>query len=309
MLKPRIDGKSVILFMTHFCSRHVLKEYLDIKARCSPRYDVILLCETSQADFQKVALNSSVSPFYFDFKAYRSLGYRNWQSHRWKKEGIVPGNLDFLVLGYFLENRHYDYYWVVEYDVRFTGKWDRFFDNYLDSNVDLLTTTLRRYKEDPSWFWWFSVSSPDNTSDSSSGSFLTKSELIACFMPVARLSRKACIFLDRMYKLGWSGHHEVIVPTLLARNGFSIEDIGGIGEFVGPGNINRFYTGRLNTRPLLPRTFRYRPAMRHPGWRRNMLWHPIKEYIPWATIWRQRFERAQRHLGNLISKFPPGFYC
>ena len=287
------SDKAALLFVTHFLSRHILKEYMNIKTQCSSKYDVILLCETSHWNFGRATSNLPITPFYFDFNRYSTLGYRNWQTGRWR-QGVVPGNLDFLFLSFFLENPNYDYYWILEYDVRFTGRWKTFFDRFSHSEADLLTTTVRRYAKDPSWFWWFAVSPPTKTLEPRLGKPLTNAELIAGFMPIARFSRKACTFLDKMYKLDWCGHHEVIVPSLLARHGFSIEDIGGTGEFVKRGNENRFYTGRLNGSPALLRTFRYRPTMHRSGWGRNRLWHPVKEDLPYGKVWREKLEWIDR---------------
>ena len=40
---------------------------------------------------------------------------------------------------------------------------------------------------------------------------------------------------------GWSGHHEVVIPTAVSYLGMKIEDFGGNGEYVRLGNENRFY--------------------------------------------------------------------
>jgi hypothetical protein len=100
---------------------------------------------------------------------------------------------------------------------------------------------------------------------------------VRAFLGVSRLSRSACETLDRAFTVdGWAGHDEVAVPTILRTYGLSLEDIGGDGEFVRPGNENRFYTNSP-TRPLLaPGTFvcppRVPDSLDQPG----KLYHPVK---------------------------------
>ena len=55
-----------------------------------------------------------------------------------------------------------------------------------------------------------------------------------------------------------------------------IEDFGGNGEFVRPGNANRWYTSTLTSQTLAPGSFVARPIRFRPGFKPNTLWHPVK---------------------------------
>jgi hypothetical protein len=93
------------------------------------------------------------------------------------------------------------------------------------------------------------------------------SDRIASFNPVYRISKEALSYLDQKQRAGWCGHFEVLIPTLLFRANFRLQDIGGSGQFVMPGEENRFYTKK---------TLRHSPAFDHVGWRKNKLYHPVK---------------------------------
>lgn len=90
-----------------------------------------------------------------------------------------------------------------------------------------------------------------------------------------RLTKKACQVLDIAYKLGWRGHYEVSVPTILFNKNCKIEDIGISGEFVKPGNEKCFYTNTPENDGLTPGTFVYKPCCIDQILP-NKLYHPIK---------------------------------
>jgi hypothetical protein len=181
---------------------------------------------------------------------------------------MPPGNVELPILHFYRSHPDYEYYWVVEYDVRFSGRWDFFFGAFEDNSADLLCTTLCRYPEIPAWYHWDRLSLPEGP--------LAPEDCIRGFMPVCRLSNRALATLDKAYAAGAAGHQECLIPSILNRDGMHIEDIGGTGAFVKPGNENRFYRNTRAADDLSPGTFVFRPVMYGPGGEANMLWHPVK---------------------------------
>jgi hypothetical protein len=184
------------------------------------------------------------------------------------KESIVPGNCIFPIL-LFAREHPVGYIWKVEYDTRFSGDWKFLFQQFVNNESDLLGTTIYRYDFRPEWNWWKSLKAPNRSLD-------TKL-LLRGFFPVFRLSQKAYRILNDAYEEGWSGHYEVSIPTILNYYGCSIEDIGGDGEFVKPGNRNRFYTNTPAAPGLAPGTFVCPPHDCNDSSVSNLLYHPIKE--------------------------------
>jgi hypothetical protein len=181
---------------------------------------------------------------------------------------LVPGSNQLLAL-YFAQHFSYDYYWSIEYDVRYTGSWKSFFSKYFDSEEDFLTSCIERYTEqNKGWMWWNSLQHQDSA--------VPPADRLRSFNPIYRFSAAAAKFLTTSHIEGWTGHHEVLLPTLLYGR-FRIRDFGGVGEFVKPGDEESSYVGspwsdtdqRIRTMRLVSHgCVFYLP--------RNQLIHPVK---------------------------------
>ncbi len=190
---------------------------------------------------------------------------------------IIPGNADLLALWFARTFPTYQRFWTIEYDVDFSGNWTTFFDAFCpDDPTDLLAATVCRYDDTPLWQHWGSLVSPNR---------LRATNLLRCYLPVNRISRRAVAVLSHAYSAGWGGHHEVTWPTILAMSGLTIADFGGDGPFVAPQNRNRFYVNNRYDANLAPGSFVYRPAISDRPLRdlpdygdrpKNWLWHPVK---------------------------------
>ena len=62
----------------------------------------------------------------------------------------------------------------------------------------------------------------------------------------------------------------------MSHYGLSLEDIGGQGEFVREGNLNRFYENTPTVKSMSPGTFVCPPAHPIDVALPNRLYHPIK---------------------------------
>jgi Protein of unknown function (DUF3405) len=176
----------------------------------------------------------------------------------------------FPVLDFFLAHPDYDRYWVVEYDVRFTGNWSSFMGAFRGFDHDFVTSHLRRYQEEPRWPWWTTLSHPTQS--------VPREASVRCFNVVYRISNRALRYLHESQVDGWRGYPEVSFPTLLLRHGYTLLDIGGSGEFVAPGYENRFYTSRAARDGYMGYfgSVRYRPARAAVGSKADTLYHPVK---------------------------------
>ena len=54
----------------------------------------------------------------------------------------------------FAREHKFDYYWIIEYDVRFSGNWECFFRYFSESTDDFLTSHIRSYAQEPDWYFW-----------------------------------------------------------------------------------------------------------------------------------------------------------
>jgi hypothetical protein len=183
---------------------------------------------------------------------------------------VVPGNTHFPLFDFLSRNTTYDYYWVIEDDVRFSGDWKYFFDAFSGLDRDFLSSHIRTPAQEPDWSWWHYLANPYRV--------IPFENRLRSFNPIYRLSAKAVRYLGEAFRAYWCGHYEVMLATLLKEGGLSMADFGGTGEFVLPGYENKFY---LSASPggqgeLSGGTMRYRPAFAATGSEANKLYHPVK---------------------------------
>ena len=175
-----------------------------------------------------------------------------------EKYSLLPGCDHFPLFKFYLEHPNYDYYWHIEDDVRFQGDWKYLFDSFSDCNADFIACNIQTNHENPDWYWWFSLKYQGET--------VSNEIKVRSFNAVRRISNRALAFLHKSMLEGWSGHHEVLMATLLHNNGFKMSDFGGEGSFVPKGQENRFYT--VESMSHLPIEM---------GFVENRIYHPIKE--------------------------------
>jgi len=251
---------TAIIYLTHTFIPKVLQPLEKLRQQTHPYGDFYILNDGNASPPKSLRNRLHVFHFSNILKKYpRVMG-----------DTLIPGNPHLAILDFFRAHPNYKYYWIIEYDVRFSGDWSLLFEAFSKSDADLLTCHVRTYNQEPDWPWWINVKIPDPT--------VTKDQWVRAFLPIQRLSHRALVEIERCCKEGWYGHFEATLPTMLHHAGLKLEDIGGDGDFVRPGNINRFYTsvstpiGDLRWKG----SFRFRPP--HSFWpqRSNTLYHPVK---------------------------------
>jgi hypothetical protein len=255
--------KTAILFFTHVFDPTTRRQFSKLSDEATPFGDVFLLVDARNAPPDEL----KPSAYVFDFDTFPTK-YPGLLGH-----ALVPGNCHLPVAEFLEAHPRYDHYWIVEYDVRFSGSWRTFFSAFADDTADLLATHIRRFPEEPGWEWWDSFRP-------ASGHRLERRELLKALLPVYRISRRALHHLAGRARDGWAGHAEVLLPTVLAHAGFHIEDVGREGAFVDRARPKGLYT---------PSSFRWRPLHATWGWRRNVLYHPVK---PDTRLVRQAIDNA-----------------
>ena len=219
-----MSKKIAIIFHTHFITNDILREFENIFTESKEFADTYLLCDYKISDIpQKVKKYNYLCIDYDDISGlnYPIVKDEVRKSKIPMAKAAILNNYKFAILKFFLDKKDYDHYWYIEYDVRYSGKWSQFFKSFDNNNKDLLTSYLRYHEEEPQWLLWY-LEHPDKT--------IPEAERIRSFNPVMRLSNKALAFLHESLIDGWIGHLEVLIPTLLYKNGFEIEDFGGAGH-------------------------------------------------------------------------------
>lgn len=244
--------KQAVLYLTTKSNEWTLSSFHALEQSLQGKADVYFAYH-QQGDVLPVSLQNIENLFVFTSDVLKGLGYTPIERGK-----LVPGSNHFPLLKFFKENQCYDYYWLVEDDVRFSGDWKDFFDSFASSTSDFLSSVIETKAENPTWYWWTSLKVGNEV--------IAEEKLLKSFNPIYRLSSQALACIDAHLRIGWMGHYEVLLPTLLYNKGFLLEDFGGEGTFVRPGNNARFYDDTsMRIAPVLPDN------------RKNYLFHPVKE--------------------------------
>lgn len=244
--------KQAVLYLTTKSNEWTLSSFHALEQSLQGKADVYFAYH-QQGDVLPVSLQNIENQFVFTSDVLKELGYAPIERGK-----LVPGSNHFPLLKFYKENQGYDYYWLVEDDVRFSGDWRDFFDSFASSTSDFLSSVIETKAENPNWYWWTSLKAGNEV--------ITEEKLLKSFNPIYRLSSQALVCIDAHLRIGWMGHYEVLLPTLLYNKGFLLEDFGGEGTFVRPENNAKFYDDT---------TMRIAPVL--PDDRKNYLFHPVKE--------------------------------
>lgn len=261
-----MKNKDCLIFQTHVDKPGALKAFAKLKTEIGSRFDLKLLADVTQMRIPPGL--SGMKPLSFNLND-TNIKYIYAQKYLQHPGTLWPRNIDLPLL-WFFNNSYAKYrrYWVMEYDVRFTGNWNYFFDAFEQSVSDLLATTLYRYEFRPAWGHWPTLRAPE---------LIPMEERVRGLFPIYRLSHDAIRTIDGAYRKGWAGHYEVTIPTILDQAGMTLEDIGGNGSFVPEGNENRFYINSPQHIGLAPGTFTVAPNVIPQSPKPNTLYHPIKD--------------------------------
>ena len=244
--------KQAVLYLTNKSNEWTLSAFHALEQSLQGKADVYFAYH-QQGDVLPVSLQNIENLFVFTSDVLNELGYTPIERGK-----LVPGSNHFPLLKFFKENQGYDYYWLVEDDVRFSGEWKDFFGRFASCTSDFLSSVIETKAENPNWYWWSCLKTGNEA--------IAVDRLLRSFNPIYRLSSQALACIDDHLRKDWIGHHEVLLPTLLYNKGFLLEDFGGEGTFVRPENNAKFYDDTsMRIAPVLPDD------------RKNYLFHPVKE--------------------------------
>ena len=244
--------KQAVLYLTNKSNEWTLSAFHALEQSLQGMADVYFAYH-QQGDVLPVSLQNIENLFVFTSDVLNELGYTPIE-----KGKLVPGSNHFPLLKFFKENQCYDYYWLVEDDFRFSSEWKDFFGSFASCTSDFLSSVIETKAENPTWYWWTSLKTGNEV--------IAEEKLLKSFNPIYRLSSQALACIDAHLRIGWMGHYEVLLPTLLYNKGFLLEDFGGEGTFVRPENNAKFYDDTsMRIAPVLPDD------------RKNYLFHPVKE--------------------------------
>lgn len=258
--------KTAILFLAHFVDDSTVYKFNKLKIELSDRYDIFWAFQGDNGADGSRLEREKIVPFVFTLEQLNSLDYSPIYER-------LYGSEHFIAELFYHTHPEYDYFWIMEYDVIFTGNWNIFFDAFYDNNADMLSSHISlRNSENWNWCWWSTLTFDEED-------HVEETSWVKSFNPIYRISKKALAFLDIFLKKeNNKGFYEVIIASALYNNGFRLEDFGGTGPFVAEGNRNRFYVQGTG---INHGTMRWRPDFSAEEIKalgtRNKLFHPLKK--------------------------------
>ncbi|MDD1684074.1 MAG: DUF3405 domain-containing protein [Methanoregula sp.] len=251
--------------MTHVWGPAIEEEFARIERLDNPgSFEVWLIIDAKTPGAMDIAKRYEHCHIFSVNELFRRLPYP------WLKEGTLYSQSHFPILDFYLSHREYNYYWVIEFDVRYTGDWGSLLNSYGAFDHDLIACHIRQINDEPDWWWWDSFGHPAKTIDWTG--------YLRSINVIYRISNRALLLVNDAQQDGWRGHPEVLIPTLLHHNGCKLLDFGGDGKFTLPDLRNTFYTSG-STRDGVPSpfgTYRWKPSRAKAGMCRNKMYHPVK---------------------------------
>lgn len=251
--------KTAIFYLTHIYNEAIDRQLWKLHDEVEDMADIFVAYQKDKYSLH-VPLKFATAPFGLD--DINELGYRTWGN------ALLDGNMHLVWLDLFHRFPSYDYYWFLEYDVRFNGNWKSFFSVFEESGCDFVSSHIETRRDNPAWFGWNCMRLVNLK--------IQDSLLLKSFDPICRLSSRALSLLDERCTLGDIGNLEILLPTLFQYYKLTTCDIGNMNDHTD-GIFNSFYKKYVDREGRETCTHRFRPLfteneMTIP----NMIYHPIK---------------------------------
>ncbi len=300
--------ENAVLFLTHFWDEACAAQVGRLRAELGDKYDIFVTGYIASG--AKPELPHVVPAIFYreaDFDKYPEFSHPALQYY------FIGG------ARFFRDFSGYGHYWLIEYDVRYTGNWGDLFAELDDPAVDLYGTVIQTKTENQAWHHWAGLACGNDV--------IEDGGYVKVFPPLMRVSNAAFRAILAAYARGWHGSYEALWPTALARAGLRIEDIGAFGAFTPPARRGRHYTCAALDSHLTPGSFVFRPSVQEhevaPA--PPLLWHPVKPASRQASIpvkapgwrdlpvlqplrlWQMHTRRALRRRWRLMTRRAVGF--
>jgi len=268
-----MEGKKLaVIFQTTLLDKKNLKLYRKLQKGVEGVGDVFFLFDQENGVNRLKGDEEEVKVHSFGISEILKMGF-SMMSDR-----LIPGNVFFAHIHFYEAHPEYDYYWLVEDDVRYSGNWATFFDTFSGYKHDFVSTNLFDYDQHPDWYWWHEFSHPTKR--------VELNERLRSFDPIYRMSNRAFRYFAEELRTGWRGHYEQLIPTLLRlRPELTMMDMGNDGSFTPPELKNKVYKSFPTNDGSGPgATFYFRPIRYFYGAKKNHIYHPVKRFWPYCIF-------------------------
>ena len=200
--------KVAVLLNTHFLNNEIQNRFNLLKEDAPDNFDFFIIQnnESIKNPYYNIYKNNNISIFEYSSEALKTEGYKLLPSLGGKP--IMWSNGSVMSINLFQKHfPDYDYYWSIEYDIMFNGKWKYFFDIVHKNDFDFCTSHLGMAL--PDWWWYTYINIPQIVF----GTFISTSVRMRSFNTICAFSNRFLNYLDKIYKLGFYGYGEQTIPT------------------------------------------------------------------------------------------------
>ena len=206
-----MNDKFLVLYAAHFINDFSLSQYYKLKNELPNGYDIVWwLDDTCTSEEQNI------------FKDIKFIKFPHYTIHPRPLRQWWVNPMKYMEVLYKEDNwfNSYDYYWIVEYDVYFSGNWNYFFNTVDKYKEDLVGSTFTMYKNDII---------PHSYKNNYIFHLKNLHKRIKSFISIYRISNKALKFLSDFEPIDLCNRfdvrnylYEIYIPTILYNNGYSI---------------------------------------------------------------------------------------
>lgn len=219
--------KELVVTLTNRESTSLLDKINEMKSDLgNEKYEFIIVFDESEIKCPKIYET-------FDFIKINKMTIFDELKIKWTLIKSIYRNIYVAILAVRLARPGYANYWYVEDDTYFNGNWSILFDECANDTSDFISTSLRSFQENPDWYIANTLSPPQDEK-------VLIEDIMCAFTVIYRIKGVAIDYIFEKMRNGWKGHIEVLFPTLLHLNSFTMKDFGGVayGDFKGVSDDN-----------------------------------------------------------------------
>ncbi len=252
--------KTAVMYVTHVYNADIERQITKLQKETEGLATMFVMYQEDKVQIEPIEQVRMVS---FTIGELNLLGYKTWGCT------LMDGNFHFVLLDFYRRFPDYDNYWLVEYDVRFNGNWNRFFSFFDEKDEDFIAAHIETVDDNPDWIRWHEIDLVNIR--------LGREGLLKSFNPICRFSNRALNLLHERCLMGDNGHNELLMPTLFKYYMLKIADFGGMGRYIYKDRQNMFYMSDPENKEENKCTHRFRPAHNEASMTiPDMIYHPVK---------------------------------
>ena len=265
--------KQAVIFLTHHASRRVYGHFERL------RRDLLGVMPTYLA-FHRPQAGAADPPFVPDITISAADAASMFPT---RYNAMIRQQEDyflFIDLAYLPAFAHpmfseFDFLWMIEEDVDFSGDWGELFEGAAASTADLIGSHFARRSQSSAWMHWSTFSSPVSVSPE----VVTRG-----LFPLVRFSRR---FLETYQRAvsdpAWVGNFEALYPTVAAHHGLNIATLtpvepgSGVPSLKGSHTPDKSDVGDIftfNSGATVSDSYFHETPENFP--QKNRLYHPVK---------------------------------